>query len=494
MTLRRTLVAFVLAALAASACTTSSAPPSTAPTTTSSTTTTAPITTTTSTTTTLPPTTTTTIQPGPIRPGLDWIEVDIPEATIGGGFFVDLAVGGPGFVVVGSDTFGRPRVWFSPDLDLWAEVDLSALGVSRSWDIRSFSPAIGVNPVPQIVATANGDTAVVVFGHQVEEDESGTPRFGVLRYSDRSWARFGPSDEGLNGSPPGIRSFRAHQIRRVATYDDGYVAVGAGQWFRPFDTDDVAAAVWYSDDGSAWTVESADEEPLGGETNRSMLDIVDGPTGLVAVGARIGPGEDLDGMAWRFSSDSDGPVMWRTAQDGGVVGDAAPVVVPVDPDATTTTSDTTTTSTTTTTTVGDGEPVDEPPSEPELPPAQLDPPGTGEVLRAVAASAERYVAVGFDGEVGLLSEAAAIGWTSVDGDEWVPIPEITGLGRLLTVAYRETGFVAAGILEGAPVVMRSFDGLGWEIEREAPAFVQIVAFDGGYLGITFDRVFVSPVG
>jgi hypothetical protein len=61
------------------------------------------------------------------------------------------------------------------------------------------------------------------------------------------------------------------------TPEEGYPSLGAG-------LDDWAAAVWVSEDGSAWDRVPHDEELFGGEGDQVMADIVRGGPGFVAVG------------------------------------------------------------------------------------------------------------------------------------------------------------------------------------------------------------------
>ena len=291
------------------------------------------------------PTTTTTVA----EPGLMWARVP-HDASVFGDSSYDQSVqgvvaGGPGLVAVGSDASGGDSGYPDPDAAVWTSVDGLA------------------------------------------------------------WARV-PHDEAVFGGTCPQNSYGndcAQGMYGLAAGGPGLVAVG-------YESDSPGmeenAAVWTSADGLTWTQVRHDEAVFGGPDNQSMVGVVAGGPGLVAVGYDESSG-DRDAAAW---TSVDGVTWTRVPHDEAVFG------------------------------------------------------GPGwQAMEGVAAGGPGLVAVGYDA-----SDRGAAVWTSDDGLAWTQAPydaAVFGSLQLESVAAAVPGLVAVGSDSsgGDPdaAVITSADGLVW---------------------------------
>lgn len=260
------------------------------------------------------PTTDTSPPPEVTAPGAAWEPVDLGPGAPEGGFFSDVAAGGPGFVAVGNECGAgcstvTGMAWVSGDGLAWARAEsdtgfgnglvavtrggpgLVAIGLDSGQDgpgvgiwvsdetglVWQQAPPTaefaGIGRVP--VGVAANETRVVAVGTGM--DESGV--FG------RVWV----SDDGLAWTL--ATELSGVELLDVAAVGTGFVAFGN----VVNESDDFAVAVWASEDGTEWTEVFRDDEAFGGQSAA----IEGGDAGAIAVGgmpdtAWISP----DGLAW----------------------------------------------------------------------------------------------------------------------------------------------------------------------------------------------------
>jgi hypothetical protein len=234
--------------------------------------------------------------------GINWIRVPHDEAVFGGTGFqmmLNVVVGGPGLVAVGTDTHDA-AVWTSSDGIDWTRVahDEAVFGGEREqwmWELVSGGPGL------------------VAVG---SDESGGDADAAVWTSSDgTSWTRVSHDEEIFGGE-------NAQLMEGITVGGPGLVAVG---WDES--GDDIDAAVWTSSDGISWT-RVPDQAALGGEGEQSMFGVIAGGPGLVAVGwDESGEGDaavwtSTDGSSWsRVPTDGvlggDGDqIMWTVAVGG----------------------------------------------------------------------------------------------------------------------------------------------------------------------------------
>lgn len=231
------------------------------------------------------------------------------------------------------------------------------------------------------------------------------------------WTRVAHQEPAFGG--PG-----ADAIHAVVPFGDGLVAVGAN-WSLAM------ARAWSSDDGEVWTRHDWPLEVFLGLSRTSMLDVVVGGPGLVAVGRDPGHAAvwvSEDGRQWE-----------RLPHDEEVFG------------------------------------------APE--------PGTYErySMNAVTAGAQGIVAVGQK-----LGSSKAVAWTSDDGVEWERHTDESLSGRrMLDVIEGGPGFIAVGSGDAGAAVWTSADGRTWTQAdvraapdvRRSSTIEAITAFGDGFLAV-----------
>jgi hypothetical protein len=231
--------------------------------------------------------------------GLAWSRVPSDESVFGGEHdqsMSSVAVGGPGLVAVGADSFldvdrgqltnyddliSVAAVWTSIDGLTWQRVphDEAILGgEGNQWMDSLTSTAVGLVAV-------GGDWSREVHHAAVWMSVDGI-----------TWSRV-PNDESVFGGE------HDQTMSSVTQVGSGVIAVGrawASSDSGSFTGHDSAASVWVSDDGLTWTWMGYDEAVFGSEDNTTSL-LSDGPVfsesrqfmtsviytdrGVVAVGA-----------------------------------------------------------------------------------------------------------------------------------------------------------------------------------------------------------------
>ncbi len=239
--------------------------------------------------------------------GEEWERIEGSEEALaapGARMFFDVAVGGPGFVAVGTDFGGaphetRPAVWFSSDGTAWSRVpdDPQVFG-NRPTSGDVFGMLRGV-----AVADDGRVAAVGVVGG--EGNSSG----GAWVSSDGiSWIRAAHEDAVFGDGSNYVT------IEDVAAGGPGFVAVGA-EGDRPVDLDvetflgdpgpdEGHAIIWTSSDGLAWSRVPRDQLPGGGQ-HVVLTGLTTGAPGLVAFGARHEEPGVIDGDI--------NPIVWTSA-------------------------------------------------------------------------------------------------------------------------------------------------------------------------------------
>jgi hypothetical protein len=290
-----------------------------------------------------------------------------------------VAVGGPGLVAVGSDE-GDAMVLTSVDGVTWSRVphDETVFGGSSMRSVTAWgSGLVAVGSVEQVSDTGDGDAAVW------------TSVDGI------TWSRV-PHDEEV---------FGAAFMNSVIVGGPGLVAVGGTDWHRT----DGDAVVWTSVDGITWSRVAHAETIFGGPKTQTMLDVVVGGPGLVAVGRE---GND---HSWDNSFDNaaavwtsvDGFTWSRVPHDETVFGTGGNARTATSP---------------------------------------------GPVMLSVTAGGPGLVAVG--------NRAV---WTSPDGVTWARIRlDVTYRSLMTGVTAGGPGLVAVGLgSSGAAAVLTSVDGITW---------------------------------
>jgi len=212
--------------------------------------------------------------------GLRWDRVNDAGSFEGPGSFGMRAVtqGGPGLVGVGFAGIGTES-----DAAVWVSTD------GRSWD-RVESEVLGGEFAQEMNAIAVDNGTLVAGG-----------------WDGGFWAMW-TSPDGLiwERDDPEVFSEDYLLVNDVLPSGPGFIAVGeAGAGYG-----ETSAAVWTSEDGSAWSRVPHDEYIFGGPNQQTMTGIVSGDSSLTAVGW------DIDGFGIVWTS-PDGVTWSRVADTGG---------------------------------------------------------------------------------------------------------------------------------------------------------------------------------
>jgi hypothetical protein len=258
--------------------------------------------------------------------------VTAPFSGVGNQFVFDVAAYGDGFVAVGEDLqFDGPvnsRIWTSPDGMTWTSLGMAANDLADA----------------EVDLVATNGTRLVAVGGARAGDATGEGLARIIWVSDdaASWRRLSsgqpPFDgifvSGVVGGPAGFiawgadgtraaifhsedgtawtrtapdPSFDGAEVRDIKSYRGGFVAIGAHRPTPPPGSplmvggpDTSTAAAWWSADGLSW--QAADTDPGPG---LGSLDV--GASGLFALGGSgcggcVGPGivwRSDDGRHWR---------------------------------------------------------------------------------------------------------------------------------------------------------------------------------------------------
>jgi hypothetical protein len=249
--------------------------------------------------------------PGPQAVGDLWADAMVPVVDEGTAVGIEaVAAGGPGFVAVGRGTTETT----SGDLErceavVWISED------GRHWDSAPSSDALDTGcaiplsgPIVGMIDVAAGPPGVVAIGYAARPDLRATIWFSE---DGVTWERL-PVD--LDLSSAGLGEPLDARLNAVTWGSGTFVAVGEDRSdLRPKDVTEARprAAVWTSNDGRTW-VRAADSAVPGtgapsetaaarvnaeafdiGEfiptmedpASAGMLDVIEGPEGLLAVGA-----------------------------------------------------------------------------------------------------------------------------------------------------------------------------------------------------------------
>jgi hypothetical protein len=225
--------------------------------------------------------------------GLDWIRVpDEAGVFTGAGDYqmVDVVVGGPGVVTVGSVSSldgGIAAVWTSPDGVAWSRVahDDEVFG-DDGWQYMT-SVTVAAAPFSPVGADNSGDDVDAAVW---------TSQDGLV------WSRVVDTDGALAGSGD-------QAMVSVAPGGPGFVAVGRGKPESDFDS-----VVWLSPDGASWTrIDTGDV--FGGPGDQAVAQVSEVGGGLMAVGyERI---EDRDAQVW----ESKDGLTWAKSGDPGLIAE-----------------------------------------------------------------------------------------------------------------------------------------------------------------------------
>ena len=233
--------------------------------------------------------------------GLSWARVRDDEAIFGpsaGGAGVSMrsvAAGGPGLVAVGYEDSGED--W---DAAVWTSAD------GLTWSRVPHDEAVFGGPdIQDMEGVVAGGPGLVAVGW----DHSGGEADAAVWVSADGFTWTRVSDAALGG--PGDQAMRA-----VAAGGPGLVAVG--DEFGP-ETPELAAAVWTSPDGLAWTRVPHDEAVFGGPGPQSMTAVAAWGQGLVAVGYEDQTESDTNAAVW---TSPDGVTWARIPHDDAVFGGA----------------------------------------------------------------------------------------------------------------------------------------------------------------------------
>jgi hypothetical protein len=217
--------------------------------------------------------------------GITWSRVPHDEAVFGGANnqgMIDVTVGGPGLVAVGSDGLGFnddspsqvAAVWISVDGITWSRLPKNAVPGGQNylmWSVTAGGPglvAVGWDH-PELVRANTSDAAVWT-------SVDGT-----------TWSRV-PHDEAIFGATGGW------EMVSVSAAGPGLVAVGD--------------AVWTSVDGRTWSLSEQLGPDFGEET---MWSLTAGGPGLVAVGDsgdEAAVWTSVDGITWSRVTDDEAVV------------------------------------------------------------------------------------------------------------------------------------------------------------------------------------------
>ena len=228
--------------------------------------------------------------------GVTWSRVPHDEAVLGGPdvqAMWSVTVGGPGLVAVGWDGLGvdyDAAVWTSPDGVTWSRVPhneavFGGPDVQAMWSVTVGGP--GLVAVGWDGLGADYDAAVW------------TSPDGII------WSRVSDDEAGFDG--PGLQA-----LFGVTAGGPGVVAVGSAE----SGDDDDDAAVWTSPDGITWSRVADDKAVFGGTGAQQMVRVTVGGPGLVAVGSAES-GDDDNAAVW---TSPDGVTWSRVADDKAVFG------------------------------------------------------------------------------------------------------------------------------------------------------------------------------
>jgi hypothetical protein len=261
------------------------------------------------------------------------------DPAVGG--MVSVAVGGPGFVAVGSDYSGDrwyAAVWTSPDGLSWTRVphdeavfggsvnatmlsvttggpglvavgyvgllegdEISAvhLPADRDQDAAVWTSSDGYTwtRVPDDEAVFGGDSYQLMYA--VTEAASGLVAVGYDGPPHARNAAVWTSPDGYTWTrvPDDQSALEGGVMRSVIAADPGLVAVGQSDWLDGDPSSATGAtirhdaAVWTSPDGLTWTRIPDDEAVFAGSGEQRMRSVAVGGSGLVAAGAEYSDGE-----------------------------------------------------------------------------------------------------------------------------------------------------------------------------------------------------------
>jgi hypothetical protein len=211
--------------------------------------------------------------------------------------FRGVATGGRGFLAVGVES-EHGAAWFSANGEAWSKID-------RELPVGSLQDVVGMQ---------NG--GFVVVGNDAEADLEAA-----------AWVVSGDGSEWQRAIVPAAApASNGHQLRRVWSFDDGYVAFGQSSGSLPENslvaTDD--SAIFTSPDGLNWVRHDISSATTGQLTLRDYSAITDWSDGLLSVGP------DDDGVV-RVWLSSDG-VQWAPVGEPvafGTLVDLEPTVADV---------------------------------------------------------------------------------------------------------------------------------------------------------------------
>jgi len=197
----------------------------------------------------------------------------------------EVVVGGPGLVAVGTDWSSGDSdaaIWVSSDGSEWERVDDPSLSLP------------GHQALVGVITTADGLVAVG------SDDSGGDHDAAVWVSSDGlTWTQI--DHASLGG--PGLQ-----RMVGIAAAGPGLVAVGAAAAEDP--TEGLDAAIWVSEDGSAW--ERLTAPSFGGAGDQAIQDIAASGTGAIAVGHEFfADTGDFDAVVW----ESPDGVSWDRVAD-----------------------------------------------------------------------------------------------------------------------------------------------------------------------------------
>jgi hypothetical protein len=172
--------------------------------------------------------------------------------------------------------------------------------------------------ISDVIAAGPGLIAVGTIS-----SDDGETSIGAIWHSTsgQTWTRVQHDDQMFNHT----------MVLAIAEGGPGFVAVG-NAFNQEYPDEDIAAAVWTSEDGITWSRVPHREEVFGGPGMQDMKDVAAGGPGLVAVGIDNPLGDwdssavvwiSPDGITWQrvphVESIFGGPrmqIMWSVATDG----------------------------------------------------------------------------------------------------------------------------------------------------------------------------------
>ena len=210
--------------------------------------------------------------------GVSWSRVPHDDAIFGGynnQVMEWVVAGGPGLVAVGWDLSGadgEPAVWTSADGLTWTRVS------------GPVAPSAGDQTMLSVVA---GGPGLVAVGS--EYVSAGSDAAAWTSVDGLTWAQV-PRDDAVFGGAD------AQSMQMVTVGGPGFVAGG-----YDYSGGDADAAVWTSADGVTWSRVPHSEVVFGGDGEQTISGVVAGGPGLVTVGGNF-LGEDGAPLVW-WSSD-----------------------------------------------------------------------------------------------------------------------------------------------------------------------------------------------